>query len=50
MEKHITDGQITIDIREYRELVEEAAECHHYRSEYYRTVAELAKLKEAVNG
>lgn len=45
MDKHITDGQITIDIREYRELIEEAA---YYRAEYHRILAAMAK--EASNG
>lgn len=48
--KHITEGQITIDIREYRELVEEAAQCCHYLNECYRLTAELARLKEEKHG
>lgn len=45
--KHITKGQVTIDIQEYRELVEEAS---YYRSEYLRVIAELAALRGNANG
>lgn len=50
MEKHITEGQLTIDIREYRELIEAAAEADYYRREYFRVNAELMKLKGEAYG
>lgn len=40
MDNHITDGKVTIDIKEYRELVEAAAMSRHYKSEYYRLLYE----------
>jgi hypothetical protein len=48
--KHITDGKMVIDVKEYRELVADATMLDHYRCEYYRVSAELAKLKENANG
>lgn len=43
--KHITNGTITIDIKEYRELVEEATKADERLSEIYRLTEMVAKTR-----
>ena len=45
--KHITEGQLTIDIREYRELVEAATIGEEYRNKYFDLYARMTKEGKA---
>ncbi len=47
--KHITSGTITIDIKEYRELVEAATRGEDFERKYYEVKYAL-DAKEKANG